>query len=132
MSFDFSDITILIAEDEEYNQYFFLEIFRTTKAKVLMAGNGLEAIEYVKNSPGIDIALLDIRLPVIDGLKAAVEIRKINTSIPLIAQTAYSDPKDRKEAIQAGFDAFISKPINKDELFSLIKSLLTDTGLQNL
>jgi len=122
MNYNFTNITILIAEDDKCNQFFFKAIFKPTNAKIIIAEDGQQAIEYLENNPDIQIALLDIKMPVLDGLKAARIIKNKFKNLPLIAQTAYSDQSQRKTALEAGFDQFITKPINQDELFKLIKS----------
>ena len=124
--YDFSDITILIAEDDMYNQMYFEEILSQTNAWIIMAMNGKEAIDYINENPDIKIALLDIRMPGMDGLEVAREIRKKSRNIVLIAQTAYSQEQEREIAIQAGFDEFISKPINREEILRLIKYYITN------
>ncbi len=122
MRYDFENITILIAEDEKCNQFFFRSIFKPTKANIIIAEDGKEALYYIENIPDIGIGILDIKMPVIDGLKAARIIKNKFKNLPLIAQTDYSDNDERDIVFEAGFDGFISKPINRDELFELIQS----------
>lgn len=121
--YDFSGITILITEDEKSVQIYFEEILKSTNAKIIMAENGQEAIDLIEKNPDIDIALIDIKMPVMDGMEAARIIKKKFKSLPLIAQTAYSQKHEREKAFEAGFDEFISKPIDRYELLKLIKSL---------
>lgn len=122
--YDFSGITILITEDEKSVQIYFEEILKSTNAKIIMAENGQEAIDLIEKNPDIDIALIDIKMPVMDGLEAARNIKKKFKSLPLIAQTAYSQKHEREKAFEAGFDEFISKPIDRYELLKLIKSYI--------
>lgn len=122
--YDFTGITILIAEDEKVNQLYLEEIFKSTNATIIMAENGKEALDFLKNNPDIKIALLDIKMPVMDGLEAARIIKNQFKALPLIAQTAYSQKHEKEKAIEAGFDDFISKPINRNKLFNLIKTYI--------
>jgi CheY-like chemotaxis protein len=122
--FDFTGSKILIAEDEKINQLYLKEIFKSTNATILIAENGKEALDCLKNDPDIKIALLDIKMPVMNGLEAARIIKKQFKALPLIAQTAYSRKHEKEKAFEAGFDEFLSKPINRHQLFSLIKSCI--------
>ncbi len=122
MKYNFSNITILIAEDDACNQFFFKAVFKPTNANIIIVENGQQAVEHIQKNPDIQIALLDIKMPVLDGLKAARIIKSGNRNLPLIAQTAYSDQSQRKTALEAGFDGFITKPVKQDELFNLIRS----------
>lgn len=123
-AFDFSNTTILIAEDEKYTQIYLEEILSETNARIILAINGKEAVDYINENPDIKIALLDIKMPGMDGLEAASRIKRKNKNVVLIAQTAYSQDQDREIAIKAGFDEFISKPIDRYELLKLIKSYI--------
>ena len=123
--YDFSGITILIAEDEKDIQTYLQDIMKSTNAKIIMAGNGKEAINILEKNPDIKIALLDIKMPVMDGLEAARIIKSKYRNLPLIAQTAYSQNIEKKMASEAGFDAFISKPLNRAKLFKIIKNHLS-------
>lgn len=119
-NYDFSDITILIAEDDIYNKYFLRELFNSTKASILMASNGKEALEILEDSPEINIALFDIKMPVMDGLSLARIVRAKYENFPMIAQTAHILPQDKHIAFDAGFNELVTKPINKERLLSLI------------
>ena len=122
--YDFTGITILIAEDERVNQIYLKEIFKPTNATVIVTENGKDALDSLKNNPDIKIALLDIKMPMMNGLEAARIIKNQYSALPLIAQTAYSQKHEREKAIEAGFDEFISKPINRDKLFKVIKTYI--------
>ena len=122
MKYNFANITILIAEDDVCNQFFFKAVFKPTNASIIIVENEQQAVEYVQKNPDIQIALLDIKMPVLDGLEAARIIKSKFKNLPLIAQTAYSDQSQRKTILEAGFDGFITKPIKQDELFNLIRS----------
>ncbi|WP_372793615.1 PAS domain S-box protein [Lutibacter sp.] len=119
--------TILIVEDEEIN-YLYLDTLLKDVFKInctiLHAKNGKEAIDICKTNITIDMILMDLKMPVMNGYDATKEIKKLYPSIPIIAQTAYSTKEEQKKAIMAGCDNFISKPITKDSLFNMINKFV--------
>ena len=119
--------TILIAEDEEVN-YMYIETILKDVMKldvnILHAKNGREAIETCKNNSTIDIILMDIKMPFLNGLIATKQIRKFRPNLPIIAQTAYSTIEDKEEALAVGCNDFISKPIEKETLTNIIDKFL--------
>ena len=112
-------MTILVVEDEEINWLYLNEILKN-RVKVLRAVTGKEAIEIVKQNTDLDIILMDIKLPDINGLELTKIIKSINSRIKVIAQTAYALSGDRESVIAAGCSGYISKPVNRDELLNLI------------
>lgn len=108
---------ILIAEDVEYN-YRYLEIIlsKNQDVKILWAKNGLEAVDLCRKNHDINIVLMDIQMPEMNGLDATALIKSENKSLPVIAQTAYATPPDILAAHNAGCDDIVVKPINKNEL----------------
>ena len=105
---------ILIAEDVESN-YKLLEIILRKEYELLWAKNGKEAVEYaLARNP--DAVLMDIKMPVMDGIEALKEIRKHTTELPVIMQTAYAFDTDRRIAEEAGCNGFITKPVMPREL----------------
>ncbi len=121
MKYDFRNITILIAEDEKYNRYLLKELFKHTNAKIIMAENGQEAVDFAENNPDIKIALLDIKMPVMDGLQAAQIIRGKFANIVLIALTAFVQELHGEPAFKERFDDYVFKPIHPEKLFKLIE-----------
>jgi len=116
--------TILIAEDEIVN-YMFLEVLlEETGAKLIHANDGQQAIDTVKNNPKIDIILMDIKMPNINGLDATRQIKALHPQIPIIAQTAYAMQDDEYKALQAGCNEYISKPIDANKLLGFMKKYL--------
>jgi signal transduction histidine kinase/CheY-like chemotaxis protein len=108
---------ILVAEDEETNFYYLNALLaRETGAKVLHASNGKEAIELFKANPGINLILMDIKMPEMDGFEATRQIKLINRNVPVIALTAYAMSGDEERIVSAGCDGYLSKPINKKSL----------------
>lgn len=119
-------VKILIAEDEEYN-YELIDIFiKNAGAKSLHAVNGKEAVELCKLHKDIGIVLMDIKMPVMNGIDAAVEIRKTGNNVPILAQTAYAQIGDKEKMLQAGCNDYISKPIQYDVLVEKISELISN------
>ena len=87
----------------------------------LKAGTGSEAVKTCRNNPDIDLVLMDIKMPEMDGYEATRQIRQFNNNVVIIAQTAYAMAGDREKAIGAGCNDYISKPIKIDELKELIQ-----------
>lgn len=107
---------ILIVEDDVSSRLYLHKILEKTGAKLLSACDGKEAIDAAAEHPDIDIILMDIQLPVIDGYGAARKIREFRKNIIIIAQTAYSLLGDREKIIASGFDDYIVKPIFPQQL----------------
>ncbi len=88
--------------------------------EILVAQTGEEAVEACRLHPDIDLILMDIQLPVMNGYEATRQIREFNTEVVIIAQTAFALIGDKEKALDAGCDDYISKPINADELLKLV------------
>jgi PAS domain S-box-containing protein len=120
---DEKTINILIAEDEEVN-FLFLEVildrFDSYNVNIQHVINGEEAVERCLNDYTIDLVLMDIKMPVMNGYEATKKIKAIKPDLPIIAQTAYSTASEKDLALKCGCDDFISKPINKKEFLQLI------------
>jgi PAS domain S-box-containing protein len=112
--------TILIAEDHYISFRYLQELLQKDNIIILHAENGEQAIEFVKNNPDIDIVLMDIRMPVMDGIEATKLIKNIRPNLPIVAQTAYAFSDEKEMIISIGCTDYISKPIEKNELFKLI------------
>ena len=121
---NWSSKKILIGEDEEINYRFFEEILIDTKVNLIWAVNGKEAIEQCMVSDSIDLILMDIKMPVLNGYDATREIKKLKPNIPIIAQTAYALVGDEMKAREAGCDDYIHKPIDIDSLIQKIATFL--------
>jgi len=89
--------------------------------ELLHAQTGIEAVEACRLNPDIDLVLMDIKMPGMDGYEATRQIREFNKKVIIIAQTAFGLAGDRKKAIETGCNDYIAKPINKDELLALIQ-----------
>ncbi|MCG8701841.1 MAG: ATP-binding protein, partial [Bacteroidales bacterium] len=118
---DLTNHTILIAEDEQSNYYYLHEILKATNANLIWAKNGLEAINLAEQDSTIELILMDIKMPEINGLEAAKYISNIRPRLPIIAQTANAMDNDMATCLKAGCVDYISKPINRTKLFCLIQ-----------
>ncbi|MCF8226849.1 MAG: PAS domain S-box protein [Bacteroidales bacterium] len=119
------EITLLIAEDDKFSYLFLKSLLSGKKFSLLHAWNGEEAIDMLKNHPEVSIILMDIKMPVLDGINATKEIRKFNPTIPIIAQTAYVMPNDESKIIKAGCNDYIPKPIQQEELFRVLNKYIS-------
>ena len=117
---------LLIAEDEDSNYKYLEIVLRKTGIEIFRAHNGLEAIEITKKHPGIDLVLMDVKMPEMNGLEATKEIKKMNGDIPVIALTAYAMANDREMSLNAGCDDYISKPVRKHMIYSMLHKYLDD------
>lgn len=124
--YDWSNKTILIAEDELINFRLLEVILAKTKVKLLHGTDGIETLKLFNANPFIDLVLMDIKMPALDGCEVTKEIRKINNIVPIIAQTAYALEEEREKSLEAGCNNYITKPINKKELLQLIQAHFTD------
>jgi CheY-like chemotaxis protein len=117
--------TILVAEDDYANFYFLQTLLKqNTSAKIIHALNGKEAVDKCSQNPEIGLVLMDIKMPVIDGIEATRQIRAINSKIPIVAITAYAMSGDAVRILEAGFDYFLPKPIDKDLLLAIISEFI--------
>ena len=113
-------IKILIAEDDLTSDLLLSTLIKEISKEILHATTGKEAIEICKQNPDIDLILMDVRMPEIDGYNATREIRKFNKDVIIIAQTAYALQGEIQKAKDAGCNDFISKPLKKITLLELI------------
>jgi len=120
--FDFSGKKIILVEDEHANYLLINNWLEETNAKVIYAANGLEAVSLFENNPEIDLVLMDIKMPEMNGFEATRIIKSIKKSIPVIALTAYAMAGDKAKCLEAGCDSYMSKPLKRQELLSLIAS----------
>jgi CheY-like chemotaxis protein len=114
---------ILLVEDDVRNIFSLTAVLESEGATVRIARNGKEAIERLASSPSLDVVLMDIMMPEMDGLEAIREIRKTRGSaaLPIIALTAKAMADDRQRCLDAGANDYIAKPIAIDKLLSLIR-----------
>lgn len=117
---NWSTKTILIAEDEDINYFLLAEILEPTHAKLLWAKNGIQAVS-LSRLHSIDLILMDIKMPEMNGIEAARIIRGENSEIPIIAQTAYAMQNEREIILASGCDECIVKPLKINTLITAIK-----------
>jgi CheY-like chemotaxis protein len=123
--FDWSEKTILVAEDELINFRLLEVLLSKTKVKLLRGRDGLETLRLFNENPGVDLILMDIKMPEMDGCEVTRKIRETNTTVPIIAQTAYALDEEREKSQEAGCNAYITKPIDKLKLLNLIGSFFS-------
>ena len=111
MEYNWIDKTILVVEDDLMGGEYLKEIMEHTQVKIVLSEDGLDAIDLCKKIPEIDLIIMDLRLPKMDGYTAMSEIRKIHPEVPIIVQTANALPEDKVRAEKAGSNDFITKPI---------------------
>jgi PAS domain S-box-containing protein len=117
---------ILVAEDNDFNSSFYKIILERASFKFLQAGNGAEAVEMCHDHPEISIVLMDIKMPVMDGLEATKRIREFRVNLPIISITALSTIADKERALEAGCNEYLTKPVNIGQLLESIYSYLKD------
>lgn len=122
MQLEGEHLKILIAEDDNISFLFIQQILNRPEISLLRAINGEQVVELARENPDLSLILMDIKMPVKSGIEATKEIRKFNPDVPIIAQSAYSFAEDQEKAIRAGCNDYITKPINKNNLFKIIRS----------
>jgi len=116
--------TILIAEDEPNNYYYIEEVLKKTKAKLIIATNGKEAVRLFKKHQNIDLIIMDIKMPEMDGFEATKQIKALNKDIPIISQSAYAMPVEIEKGYLLGINDYITKPVNPKKLLSILNKYL--------
>ena len=119
-------LKILIVEDDEVSYSGLTKTLQKISKEVLHAITGVQAVEACRNNPDLDLVLMDIRMPNMDGNEATRQIRQFNKDVIIIAQTAFAFTGDREKAIEAGCNDYISKPIKSTLLYELIKKHIRD------
>lgn len=114
------NLKILIAEDEEFAVDLLTVLLKDYCKDILVAKTGIEAVELCRNNPDLDLILMDIRLPEINGYEATKRIRKFNKGVFILAQTAFALAGDEQKSLAAGCNDYITKPIKKERLFEIL------------
>lgn len=117
--------TVLIAEDEENNYRLMVTLLSRLNIDFIHARNGQEAVEICRENMDIDLVVMDIKMPVMDGYEATAKIKEFRPSLPIVAQTAYAFESDKNRVFSAGCDDYISKPINKENLNVIFRKYLS-------
>jgi CheY-like chemotaxis protein len=123
-NYDWSDRSFLIVEDDKVNFKFLESVFSKTEVKIYHADNGVKAVELCEEHPEIDIVLMDIQLPEMNGMDATRRIKQFRKELPIIAQTANAYAEDKEKCLEAGCTDYVSKPININLLFGKIDQYL--------
>ncbi|WP_158275656.1 ATP-binding protein [Marinilabilia rubra] len=121
-------LTILVAEDEEINYLYLEAVLSKEDVDVIHAVNGAEAVDKYKSVSNIDLVLMDIKMPVMDGYEALDIIKGIDPQMPVVALTAYAMAEEREKGLERGFDEYLSKPLKVDQLYGIIKKIENHNG----
>jgi CheY-like chemotaxis protein len=121
---NWEDKTILIVEDDDISMEFLTELLSPSNVNILIARDGQQAVDSCLKYENIDVVLMDVRLPMMNGKEAMEEIKKTRPKLPIIAQTAFAMSGDKEKYLQSGFDDYISKPILMEDLIIKITALL--------
>lgn len=116
------NLTVLIADDDEAARFYLTELLVNKCKKILHAESGIEVVAQCRENKAIDLVLMDIKMPEMDGYDAAREIREFDENIMIIAQTAYALPGDREKALAAGCNDYLSKPVKQDDLLAVVEN----------
>jgi hypothetical protein len=116
-----SGLKIVIAEDDETSEMLIYITLREFGKEIIKVKSGIEAVEICRNRPDLDLVLMDIQMPGLNGYEATKQIRQFNKNVVIIAQTAFGMSGDREKAINSGCNDYLSKPIDKNELLALIQ-----------
>lgn len=119
--FQIKNLKALIVEDDEPSDLLITFVLEKFCGIILHANNGIEAVEICRKNPDINLIMMDLKMPEMNGYEAIRQIRKFNTGVIIIAQTAYGLAGDREKSIEAGCNDYISKPIKIDDLHALIQ-----------
>lgn len=125
-SFKWNNKTILVADDIDANYVYLKAALKKTEANVLWARNGVEAVDFVKNGSGINLILMDLVMPEMDGFEATKMIKDLNNQIPIIGQTAYPSQKNFSVAKESGFDSMLEKPIKVNRMLMELDKYLNN------
>lgn len=114
-------LKILIAEDDKDSSNLISIEVRRFAEEIIVVQSGTKAVEVCRNNPGIDLVLMDIQMPEMDGYEATRQIRQFNKDVVIIALTAFALTGDREDALAAGCNDYVSKPIRKDKLMEVMQ-----------
>ncbi|MDD3723521.1 MAG: CHASE domain-containing protein [Lutibacter sp.] len=118
-------LKILVVEDDESSEIFISHVIEKLSKEILIARNGAEAVEICRNNPDIDLVLMDVKMPMMDGYETTTIIRQFNKDVIIIAQTAFAFLGNKEKLIAVGCNDYITKPIDKDELIEMIEKYIS-------
>jgi PAS domain S-box-containing protein len=116
--------TLLIAEDEDLNFLLLEKLLTGANVRIIRAVNGREAVEVCKSNPRIDLVMMDLRMPVVNGYDATKQIKEFCPDLPVLVQTAYVNDADRNKIFECGCSDVICKPIEQEILLFKIRQLI--------
>ena len=117
------DKKVLVVDDDSRNSYALSKALKDAGMKVVVADNGKSAIEKLEKEKDIDIVLMDVMMPIMNGYEATTEIRKysIYKDLPIISLTAKAMPEDKAKSLEAGANDYLTKPVNIEKLLNLVR-----------
>jgi two-component system, cell cycle response regulator DivK len=115
---------ILIAEDVESNFLYLKAVLSKLNATIFWAQNGIEAIEICDTEKTIDLILMDLQMPEMNGYEATKILKKKYPQLPIVAQTAFAMSDDREKALNAGCDDYLAKPIKSKDLIAVVSKFI--------
>jgi CheY-like chemotaxis protein len=113
--------TVLLVEDHKYSMIVLKKMLEGSGIKVIQAVDGQEAVKVCQENREIDLVLMDLKMPVMDGYNAMKEIKKIKPDMTIVAETAYALSGDKRKILDAGFDGYLPKPITKESLDEILR-----------
>ena len=124
----FADLVVLIVDDDKISSLLLLTTLKNLNLTTLTAINGQEAVVMVDQHPEINLVLMDVKMPLMNGYEATTLIKKLRPELPVIVQTAFTSKEEEAKAKEAGCDGFMTKPINTNDLLALMKKLLKSSA----
>lgn len=119
-------LKIIIAEDDKISRILISKVLDSFSKEILIAKNGLEAVQIFQENPDVDLILMDMQMPQMNGYEATKKIRKVNKEVIIVAQTAFALEGDKEKTIKVGCNDYLSKPIKREELSRLIQHYFCD------
>jgi CheY-like chemotaxis protein len=117
------NMRVLVVDDDVVSRMLLSEILKECSMTLVIARNGQEAVDKVKEDSAFDFILMDLKMPIMNGYEATEVIRGLGYTNPIIAQTAYASIEDKSRVSSGGFNAYLSKPITKVKLIEVINKL---------
>lgn len=127
--YNIGNLKILVVEDDLTSRRYISEIFKGTDIEILTAVNGREAVDICRTDESINIILMDLKMPVMDGYTATREIRKLRPEIPIVAQSAFAMTNEREKAMQAGCTDYLAKPYKRNQMLEIISKHISVTEI---
>lgn len=124
--YNWSNKTVLIAEDNSGNSLLLNEILSSTGIQIINTTNGMDALTECRKNKSINLVLMDIKMPIMDGYKAFEEIKKFRSDLPIIAQTAYAYNEDIAKAKEIGFNEYLIKPLKVNTVLETLDKYLNN------